>query len=1128
MSLRWLIRRARRRLRRFRLLIAAAVTVLASVLGTVYDKIPADLQLAALLVIGAFGAAAVILVESPEASYEQSLVDPPSARKSKRAKPARPRRDRTEPRFRLAQWLGWWRNQVVPTLPPRDELFRGRERELADLQGLHDVQRAARTGGVRSIFRRGGRRTADRRGAAGPVILLLHGMPGVGKTALADELARRLARRYPHGQLFVNLGTGGAARTPMEILKELLLALGWSDMPDTAVGRAMVFRSLTAKKRILFILDAARNADQVRHVLPSDSAAAVIITCRRGMTWSDPLAEPSYALGLPDDDEALAIFRAVSRTAESVRPECAAEIVSLCGRLPLAVRAAAERVSNDGADICQIAGLLREPRSRLGWLDRPGRSLRAHLQTEYGRLLPKEQQALAMLALIPSPTFVPWVLGPLMNLPPAEVEALVDRLSAAQLLEDLGMDEVSEVARYRLHPLVRLFASAQAARIPAHEREWALDQLTAAYVQVVSAVLAVLHDDFVYAGPMDWLAPDSKYPQRIADHPEAWVRAEYPNLLRVLDDTAALPDTGFGTQLRWRVGAWLDGCVAEGVSSAATLAAYAQAARAAERDGNVLAQVDVLLAKGTFLVAVERYRDAEQDLDRAIALSHRLLGDRSAAREEAERRIAIALRKMGEGFLQAAAYQRAVEKLEDALARAETIGDGPAQRLIRILFAEAHHVDTAEAVYDELLDPGLSDATRYRIYLSLAEAGRRRGDWQSASDYLGQAARLVDGDLRRVANVRYRTARLALDQYEDGTGGGDGRDPELAATAVRRAAHALLTFRQMGNPLGTVRTQCLLARAILAMGRPVEADHVAHAAEGELAAVQGSGEKPEVLAPLTARLTRVKGEIRLRAGDRTGGRQLLMDAAMTFGELKDWAGLRAVLGLLEEVAPAGAEAPGVGLPVVVPVDGWPGRGPMPMGGGPVNLSPAVTDRLAARLSSQVVDRVQDELRLTLTPAEPVAFRGALGAGLTGAETAHDEELPPTWRIPVGELCHLTVLVATGQPAFADEPGRRPALAGPRVWRPLAVSTGVRADDVDLTLLVDAPFVDVSDPELRTTCRVEGGLARLDSTLRIGEPGANELRITLLSSGRLVQSLPIRLLAVTGEESVGGPATVPLA
>ncbi|MEU8008913.1 NB-ARC domain-containing protein [Micromonospora parva] len=1126
MSLRWSIRRLRRRLKRFRLLIAAAVTVLASVLGTIYDNIPAKLQLAALLAIGTLGAAAVILVESPEASYEQSRVDLPAARKSKRAKPARPRRDRMEPRFRFTRWLGWWRNQVVPTLPPRDELFRGRERELADLQDLHDRQRAVRTGGVRSIFRRGGRRTADRRGAAGPVILLLHGMPGVGKTALADELARRLARRYPHGQLFVNLGTGGAARTPMEILKELLLALGWSEMPDTAVGRAMVFRSLTAKKKILFILDAARNADQVRHVLPSDSAAAVIITCRRGMTWSDSLAEPSYPLGLPDDDEALAIFRAVSRTAESVRPECAAEIVSLCGRLPLAVRAAAERVSNDGADICQIAGLLREPRSRLSWLDRPGRSLRAHLQTEYGRLLPKEQRALAMLALIPSPTFVPWVLGPLMDLPPAEVEALVDRLSAAQLLEDLGMDEVSEVARYRLHPLVRLFAGAQAARIPAHEREWALDQLTAAYIQVVSAVLAVLHDDFAYPGPMNWLAPDSKFPQRIADHPEAWVRAEYPNLLRVMDDTVALPDTGFGTQLHWRVGPWLDGCVAEGVSSAATLAAYTQAARAAERDGNVLAQVDVLLAKGTFLVAVERYRDAEQALDRAIALSYRLLGDRSAARDEAERRIAIALRKMGEGFLQAAAYQRAVEKLEDALARAETIADGPEQRLIRILFAEAHHVDTAEAVYDELLDPGLSDATRYRIYLSLAEAGRRRGDWQSAGDYLGQAARLVDGDLRRVANVRYRTARLALDQYEDGTGGG-GRDPELATTAVRRAAHALLTFRQMGNPLGTIRTQCLLARAILAMGRLVEADHVAHAAEGELAAVQGSGEKPEVLAPLTARLTRVKGEIRLRAGDRTGGRQLLMDAAMAFGELKDWAGLRAVLGLLEEVAPAGAEPPGAGLPVVVPVDGWPGRGPMPMGGGPASLSPAVTERLAARLSSQVIDRVQDELRQTLTPAEPVAFRGALGAGLTGAEPAPEAERQPTWRLPVGELCHLTVLVATGQRAFADEPGRRPALADPQVWRPLAVSSGVRADDVDLTLLVDAPFVDVSDPELRTTCRVDGGLARLDSTLRIEVPGGNDLRIAVLSSGRLVQSLPIHLEAVTGEEGAGGPATVRL-
>jgi tetratricopeptide (TPR) repeat protein len=1133
-SLRWSFRRARRRLRRFRLPLAAAVATLASLLGTVYENIPSSLRAAALLTMGMFGAAAVLLTESPEADYPYPPESPPSSRQARRARRARENPGRSG-RLEFG-WhrLVWRRSQVVPALPPSDGFFQGRERELGHLQSLHDQQRQARAGTVRSSsWWRGLRgRAAGRRGAAGPVLLLVHGKPGVGKTAIADELARRLARRYPHGQLFVNLGTGGAARTPKEVLKDFLVALGWDEgeMPDTTVGCAMVFRSLTSKKKILFILDAARDADQVRHVLPSDPASAVIITSRQDLMWPDPMAGPSYRLEVPDEDEALSIFRAVSRTFESTRPECAAEIVDLCGRLPLAVRAAAERVSNEGADICQVAGLLREPRSRLTWLDRPGRSLRAHLQTEYDRLLPQEQRALAMLALIPSLTFVPWVLGPLMDLPPAQVEALVDRLATAQLLDDLGMDEASEVARYGLDPLIRLFAAEQCAALSAEEREVARAQLAQAYLEVVSAVLTLLHPEFRDTRAPRWLAPDSKLPRRIADRPETWVRAEYPNLLRVMD-LARAEDTGIGISLRWRIGAWLDGCVAAGVRPDVTLDAYDEAVRAAERDRNDLGLVDVLLAKGTFLVAIERYRAAEECLDRAVKLSGRL-HERAGpgAAREAARRIATATRKVGEAFLQAASYQHALDALERAFTRAEDVGDEAEQRLIRILLAEAHHVDTPEAAYDELLAPGLTDATRYRIFLSLAEAGRRRGEWQTADDYLDQALRFVDGDLRRVATVQYRMARLFLDQHTDA-----GRRavraparpgaPGPAEHAARRAAAAAVTFRKMDNAVGVVRAHCLLARAVLAMRRPVEADHLAHVAEGEFAALQESGEKPEVLLPLGARLKRVKGEIRLYSGDRHGGRHLLMEAATAFGEQKDWAGLRGVLRLLEQIGPAGAALAAGELQRALPAEGPLGREDLSAASlfnGPLTLSPAVTESLAVRLSGHVVDRVQDEFRQTFAPATPVAFRGAIGAGLSGEDVVDGQGVPPTWRIPVAELCDLTVVVATGQRAFAGEDPHRPGLTGQRVWREVAVTTGRRSDDVDLMLMIDAPFVDVSDPELSTACPVDGGLVRHRSRLRVTEAGRYDLRVALMSSGRLVQSLPIELVAGDDEETGGHP------
>jgi tetratricopeptide (TPR) repeat protein len=1118
-SLRWSFRRLRRRLRRFRLLLAILAGAVGVALGMIYDSVPPSLQIAALLVMGIFGAASVLLTEPPEATDHRksrhSTADEPrvairTARNTTRAPLASPWR-----------WLGWRRREVVPALPPRDDFFQGREQELAYLREMHDRQRQDRAVGMRS--RRWLRRShAARRKATGPVVLLVHGKPGVGKTAIADELAWHLAPQYPHGQVYVNLGTGGAARTPKEILKDFLLALGWDEderMPETTVGRATIFRSLTAKKKILFILDAARHADQVRHVLPGDPAAAVIITSRRDLTWSDLMPEPSYLLGLPKDDEALSIFRAVSGTEESTHPECAAEIVRLCGRLPLAIRAAAERVSVEDADICLVAELLRKPRSRLSWLDRPGRPLRAHLQTEYDRLLPREQRALAMIVLIPSSTFVPWALAPMMELPPAQVEVLVDRLAGAQLLDDLGMDEASEVARYGLHPLIRLFAVEQAARLTEEERRQAQARLTEAYHEVVSAVLHLLHPDFRPSRPRRWLPADSKLPQRIANRREPWVRAEYPNLLRMLAPEER-DDSVTGRSLRWRVGAWLGGCVAEGVSSVVTLRAFAEATSAAEQDRNDLGLVDVLLAKGTFLVAIERYREAEKCLRRAAGLSDRLriAGDGSATREAA-RRTAIATRKIGEAYLQAASYQQGLDALEDAAAQAEAIGDESEQRLIRILLAEAHHVDTPEVAHKQLFDPALTDATRYRVLLSLAEAGRRRREWRSAAEYLGRALRFVDGDLRRMATVQYRMARLLLDQHAEPAGTDRDTSDCLgpAARAARRAAAAAVTFRQMGNELGVVRAHCLLARAVLAMGHPIDAEQLVRTADGELAVLQASGEKPQVLAPLTARLQRVKGEIHLHNGDWQRGRQFLLETAAAYNEQRNRGGLRAVQHLLDRADPVSAGLLAADRPAPTVAEGRSGRVDGPMVGGPFTLSTSASEDLAVRLSGQIFDRMQDEIRQAFSPPTPVAFRGAIAAWLTGATQVNGEQ-GPIWRVPLGQTCDLTVLVVTGEHATADVDHQRSGLAGPMVDREVAVTTGTKADQVELTLMVDAPFIYVSDPELQVSCQVDGDVVRHHSLVRLSKPGEWDLRITLLSSGRLVQSLPIQLQGGDDEET----------
>jgi hypothetical protein len=305
---------------------------------------------------------------------------------------------------------------------------------------------------------------------------------------------------------------------------------------------------------------------------------------------------------------------------------------------------------------------------------------------------------------------------------------------------------------------------------------------------------------------------------------------------------------------------------------------------------------------------------------------------------------------------------------------------------------------------------------------------------------------------------------------------------------------------------------------------------MARTADAELAALHRSGEKAEVLSPLAARLKRAEGELRLHAGDLSGARQLMMESATTLGEYQDWAALNKVLRSLERLARRGPVPSAAGRPggPVLEAAAWSDRVPLPAApvGGPTTLSSAATDSLAARLGDLVAGRVQDGIREALVPAAPVAFRGAVGTVLTGdgvSETlSPDGDDAPVWRVPVGRVCELTVLVATGYRAFAEDERDRPAPTELQVWLPFAVASGASAAEVDLTIVIDAPLIDVPHARLETRCRVDGGRVRHRTTLRVERPDSYDLRVALLSAGRLVQALPIELVAGGDDESDGRP------
>ncbi|GLY02412.1 BTAD domain-containing putative transcriptional regulator [Actinoplanes sp. NBRC 101535] len=259
-------------------------------------------------------------------------------------------------------------------LPPDLPLFAGRADETAALTALAGAHG----------------RAAGRR--AGPLVIALHGMPGVGKSTLAVHFAHRVAARFPDGQLYLDLrGDQDEESRPVgEALRPLLYALGMpaANVPDTPDAGSGMYRSLTAGKRFLILLDNVRDVAQVRRLLPGSAESLVLVTSRGPLT---DLATFDGARLMRVDVPGRAAARellgrrlAAAAAGVAVDPAVADEIVERCGRLPLALAVLAARlcarpalsVSTVLAELRDDAGPLRafeggrgvhDPRTAFSW-----------------------------------------------------------------------------------------------------------------------------------------------------------------------------------------------------------------------------------------------------------------------------------------------------------------------------------------------------------------------------------------------------------------------------------------------------------------------------------------------------------------------------------------------------------------------------------------------------------------------------------------------------------------------------------------------------------------------------------------------------------------------------------------
>ncbi|HET8684920.1 MAG TPA: hypothetical protein VFM54_24070 [Micromonosporaceae bacterium] len=166
------------------------------------------------------------------------------------------------------------------------------------------------------------------------------------------------------------------------------------------------------------------------------------------------------------------------------------------------------------------------------------------------------------------------------------------------------------------------------------------------------------------------------------------------------------------------------------------------------------------------------------------------------------------------------------------------------------------------------------------------------------------------------------------------------------------------------------------------------------------------------------------------------------------------------------------------------------------------------------IDTDVLDRVEDAVKDVLVPPTPVTFRGVVEVTLQGAEPIGDRG-ERQWRVPVGQRSRLQVALVVGLDAMTP-PGRGPL----EDWEnPSAMATefldvrGRSAPRVEVEIDIDAPFIDVAEPHHSLDLASDEDLGVRSTDIMVPRPGRYDLLVTLFSSGRLVQAVPIELQAV---------------
>lgn len=694
----------------------------------------------------------------------------------------------------------------------------------------------------------------DGNGTALPVTVV-HGMPGIGKTALIVHAAHRMRDRYPDGQFYVDLRaySDQPPYDPADALAFLLHAVGVPDpLPVTLDERAARWREWTAQHRVLVVLDNARDAEQVRPLLPGSPDCHALVASRNRLAELD--GATSLHLDVLSVSEAASLFARIAGAARVSDTATLRRVVELCGCHPLALQLHASRFRHrDTWDLEYVADRLDGATDRLDEFDE---RVAAALQLSYADLDESARRLFRLLALHPGPD-IPLEAAMALS---GDVEPGVLRRAADALLDRHLLDERVR-DRYQLHDLVRAFGDRLSrGEDPPPERRAASRRLVSYYLtaadhadrlahprrrrrHVPPELTAPITPGFARACrqtpacPAPALradegssttGPGGPHTESAADGASVWLNVERGNLLAVARMAAAeFPEFAalFPHVLAHSLGHWGTRDIT------AELHAAALSALRSGGDRPALAQT---LVEQASALARENHSAALAAATEALTLFEGLADPQGRAE---------ALFEMGRAHLGAGRGEACLRELDRALVLYRAVGDrhGVAATLNVQGTARVHRAEYAEATHCFRTMLGINQELRDRH--GEAVAWNNLGDIRLALGLHEEARDHYERALALMREVGGKKERAILDTNLGAVYHATGQ-PGRALACFRRA---LASHRAGGDAIGEVNTLICLGETYAGSGHVEEAlDHF-RAAEEVARRIDNSYERQRAL-----------------------------------------------------------------------------------------------------------------------------------------------------------------------------------------------------------------------------------------------------------------------------------------